>query len=494
MLETLSRRMMGRYIPGPFDDAEGSDLRTRCRLIASGVRHFPDKQDFEHIEEEGCHEMQSYLHRPTGLLYRHTFHTVIPFELEFPMVLRDWQQRASRLSAAAKRKRLIACFYDMRSGYAQHPAHAPMLPPEELVECAELLNTASGTYIDLLYITESESSPGIVERLHENVLHISISPGDTAFVYRYIAAHLSFSITAICRKVWRRCQKWLWRVESSNQDTTLTLKVMGKKVASFTEPLAQEYYKKKYILLHKKDIRILALGSSHANRGLNPMLMPEPTVNLGTTSQDLYQSYHLLRYALRKRPGIQKVLLFYAPFSPGYNISHSSEKFRAAYVHRLFDIAPFQADPVIEPHDRFPYWARARVQTVYADHNPLFAVKKQPTAEIQQRATKHMEFGSSRSMLSYLESISEYLLQTNRSLYIIIPPFSKDYKEALSDSTWLRAQDALCHSSVSVISYLDDPDFLPHDFSDSDHLNAYGAIKLTRKIARDIGRSNVSEQ
>lgn len=269
----------------------------------------------------------------------------------------------------------------------------------------------------------------------------------------------------------------------------MRLKFCGIVVYKVKNPLIMEYYKKRHVLETKPNLSTIILGSSHGNRGVNTTLMEEPTVNLATTSQDLYQGYHLLKYAVQRRPTIKKVVLCFAPFSHGYNISYSSEKYRTAMLQTVFDIKPFQHDSTISKrwYNQVP---KRFLQNISpdSDNNPLQDTQPLDSVKVRERATKHVEFATNNSMDVWLQKIIDFTREHSIELHLVIPPYTDMYKQYFNSTTFDAVYEMCKKCGVEYHSFLDDTDFVPDDFHDSDHLNISGATKFTAKINTILGR------
>lgn len=269
----------------------------------------------------------------------------------------------------------------------------------------------------------------------------------------------------------------------------MRLKFCGIVVYKVKNPLIMEYYKKRHVLETKHGISTIILGSSHGNRGVITTLMDEPTVNLATTSQDLYQGYHLLKYAVQQHPAIKKVVLCFAPFSYGYNISHSSEKYRTAMLQTVFGILPFQQDLTISKrwYNKMPKRFLENISPD-SDNNPLVGHIPLESDKVRERAIKHTEFATNNSMDVWLDKIIDFSHVHKIDLYIVVPPYADMYKQYLGPDIFEPLHEKCRKYGIKYHCFLDDTDFNLDDFYDSDHLNISGATKLTAKINTMLGR------
>lgn len=64
-----------------------------------------------------------------------------------------------------------------------------------------------------------------------------------------------------------------------------------------------------YFENHKSEIKILALGSSHFERGINPMFLDWPTLNLGNSGQRINENYDLYKHFIKQLPQLKLVIV-----------------------------------------------------------------------------------------------------------------------------------------------------------------------------------------
>lgn len=191
----------------------------------------------------------------------------------------------------------------------------------------------------------------------------------------------------------------------------------------------------------------------------------------------------MFKYALKNSKTIRNVVLFFSPFSSGFNISKSSEKYRTAFMKTVFEIEPYIKDLSISK--RFykkPCWFFFYDFSICSDNNPLFGIKNFLEEDVKQRVLKHNDFAKNTEMNEYLIKIIELAKEKNINLYIVIPPYTNTYKKFVNKNVFDSVKKISNEKEISLFSFYEDSDFNDNDFSDSDHLNIDGAIKLTRKI------------
>lgn len=480
-----------RMFSGPFDWMYGSNFKTRCDILVSKFENYFNKEDLEFKEYRESNKMVTYRNKRTNLHYNHDFHSDLPFDYEYYFVKEKYDRRINRLlQKIANSEKVLICYGDLANTTTGAKSDA------EIVECVKKLNEVyAPTRIEMLYVKHNpqmKSGEVTFKSLNE---HITIAETTTITGIPGVKEDCTKSMKAVLKfikkpKENRFCISNIlnkfYKVKENNKG--IKIKFCGITIFKLKKPLILEYYKKKFVFEQKENVQTIVLGSSHANRGINSMFMKQPTVNLATTSQDLYQSYHMLEYALKNCSTIKNVILFYAPFSSGFNISRSSEKYRTAFMEIVFGIKPFQKDKNI-PKKAFKKPAKYFFKdfTFKSDNNPLFKNENYDEETVKQRAQKHIEFAKNNSMNEYLIKIINLAKEKNINLHIAVPPYTKMYKKYISADIFNSLETICNEHKITYLSFYEDKDFEDNDFSDSDHLNIFGSIKLTNKINKFIG-------
>lgn len=475
-----------RMFSGPFDWMYGSNFKTRCDILISKFDNYFNKEDLEFKEYREANKMVTYRNTRTDIHYNHDFHSDLPFDYEYDIVKEKYERRINRLlKIISKAKKVLICYGDLAN------TKGGASSDNEIIECVKKLNEVyAPAHIDMLYIRHNpKMKDGEVtfKSLNE---HITIAETTTITGIPGVKEDCTKSMKAVLKfikkpKENRFCISNIlnkfYKVKENNKG--IKIKFCGITIFKLKFPLVLEYYKKKFVLEQKKNIQTIALGSSHGNRGLNSMFMSQPTVNLCTTSQDLYQSYKMFEYALKNCSTIKNVILFYSPFSSGFNISHSSEKYRTAFMKTVFGIKPYKEDNSINKK-LYKKASKCFLKniSIKADNNPLFESEELIEEEIKKRALKHMDFAQNDTMKEFLIKIIELAKQKDIKLYCVIPPYTEMYKKYISTDFKKKLKDICNQYGISFISFYKDKDFNDSDFCDADRLNIHGSIKLTKKI------------
>lgn len=481
-----------RMFSGPFDWMYGASFKTRCDMLENKFKNYFNKDDFEFLYYRENNEMAAYRNKKSGMVYNHDFRSDLPFDYMFDSIKEKYKRRIDRLLSTLERSKSALIVYGDLSDTINGATD------EEMRQCLDKINRVfAPTKIDLLYVRYNpRMKDGSVNWSYpaENIMiaecnsynPANASPKDISM--RAVLKNISKPSSIIKSSFFNKIKKKVFRLKKSARG--IRFKIFGITVIRCKTQLLLEYINKKHVFDEKENLTNIILGSSHANRGLNSMFMSQPTVNLATTSQDLYESFHLCKFAVENKPSVKNVILFYAPFSCGYNISHSSEKYRAAYLDRIFKIKPFQEDKAIEPFYKKRHLKLFNDNSINADNNPLYDSPEIVEDDVKIRAEKHVELSQAKTMIPWLEKTANFLQEHHVNLYVIIPPYTEFYKKCLPSNIFDDLYDFCSRKNVSLTSFLDDESFTLDDFYDGDHLNFIGAIKLTNKISNlvEVGK------
>ena len=87
----------------------------------------------------------------------------------------------------------------------------------------------------------------------------------------------------------------------------------------------------------------------------------------------------------------------------------------------------------------------------------------------------------------YTEKLIQLAKKNNVNVYVVIPPFSQDYKSSIPEYNELFSGIIqLCNkNNVKLISFYNSSEYTNEYFYDTDHLNLNGAKKFTKEL-KDI--------
>lgn len=289
--------------------------------------------------------------------------------------------------------------------------------------------------------------------------------------------------------------KWYAFLPRNIRKRIKTRKVMGAPIFAKMTPLLFEC--SKISLFRRIQIRnkalqtkTLVLGSSHAKCG---WITQDNELNLGVDSQDLYYSYFLYHKYSELMPDLKNIILFYAVFSPGFDVEYTAHFYSAVAHHTYLGIPYHNEDQNIminfgsfERCIKKNHFSVLKEVEKLSDKYTGESFRKISDSNIKLTAQNHYKNNKRPIQESiYLENMLKEIQQKNQKLFIVIPPFSPVYKSVLPkekeifDEIYKMKQN---NSNVDILSFYDSDIFSNEDFSDYEHLNENGAEKLSSLV------------
>ena len=190
-----------------------------------------------------------------------------------------------------------------------------------------------------------------------------------------------------------------------------------------------------------------------------------------------------MQYCLEQKIPVTKVILFWAPFSSGYDIQNSSEKFRAAILKYVFGIKPEKKFDE-ETRRVFDVLSNLQYKEYPAkDFNPL---QGKTTLEFNKvRVELHVKLAEKTNMMKYLRRIARLSKREGIRIFVVIPPFSDRYLGFFPADIFAKISWFCRKHDLRLITFRSD-DFSGNHFFDDDHLNIEGANIMTQAIYREI--------
>lgn len=245
--------------------------------------------------------------------------------------------------------------------------------------------------------------------------------------------------------------------------------------------------------LHANDIFTIALRGSGADYGIVGN-SDNRIYNLGLTSSDLYAAYHMYLSTLKSLPQLKNIVLFYSVSCCGLDLIKTIEKYRQVVYSYIFQFPlPHNAD-INSKYVRYIQNKVDKVSKAYATNlsNRFWGYDKKTAymkVNANVRIISHMrENRREPNQLSYLKELASTIQNDNRHLYVVLPPYRKDYltllppKEILYKS--LYSLDL--PENTSIVDFHDSHLFSDLDFGDTDHMSSSGAEKLTNLLLEYI--------
>ncbi len=258
----------------------------------------------------------------------------------------------------------------------------------------------------------------------------------------------------------------------------------------------------KYILMAKIKFEknyqksdTLILGSSHMFFG-----WCGGGVNLTISSQDLYNSYQLYRFANNKMKNLKNIVISFSVFSPGFDLQKTKLGGDCVAYKQIFGI-DYQSLKVstekgflnlereIDKEVRRKLRAKWLLNAITKNPYPKKNVKKNfQTEDVKKRTEGHLKNNVRKpDQMQYFLKLLDETYQNKQKVFVVVTPVMKIFRDCLppKEQLFKKATETCAKfPHVEFLDFYDCEEFLPNMFLDPDHVNKQGAILLTEKILR----------
>ena len=247
-------------------------------------------------------------------------------------------------------------------------------------------------------------------------------------------------------------------------------------------------------------IEILCLGSSHTFYGINPVYFSMKGYNAACISQTFDYDKKILEKYIHAMPALRYVIIPVSYFSFFDKIAENKENWRLAYYSLSMQLEKpnIFSDYMIfnsVRQDLVPYWLGHGnpVPVNEAGYGTDYSFDKRnknldKTGAVRAKLYTMPNLGlHQEEMKNHLEDMIRLCESRNITVVLLVPPAHQSYREHLNQqqlSLMYSLIDSVRQQHKNVIFYdaLLDPEYVTDDFCDADHLNEYGAEKLTERI------------
>lgn len=262
-------------------------------------------------------------------------------------------------------------------------------------------------------------------------------------------------------------------------------------------------YKHEWMNENSAKVKILNLGSSHGFSGIKPNLFSKYAFNLAFVSQDLkYDKFLYDTYAVQC-DSLEYLILPISYMSQRTNMENSVENWRIKGYHIYMDCKFYRYglfyNLELTSKDKlysiFDMLLLHEVSFMNCDSlgwgtNYKLELRKdewQKTglAACQRHTIFSYEYIEDNKR--YLKDIINDCAKRDIKVILLTTPTYKSYYELL-DASQLTEMEEICirfdekYENVVYLNWLKHSDFTEDDFFDADHLNEYGAEKLTKML------------
>lgn len=258
----------------------------------------------------------------------------------------------------------------------------------------------------------------------------------------------------------------------------------------------QMLYSKLEGLKNFDEIKTLILGSSHLQNGY---IAEEGEYNFAISSQDLYYGYNL--YKKLNNPSLKNIVIAFSVFTPGLSIIKTQcADFCVPYKVLLGIDYQNQEDAknkkLYEIEDFVKKEAEGFIKSVslpknYRGNHIWYPHKKFNAQKARERALKHYKNNQrENNQMNFCVNLLNDTCANGQKIYFVLPPVTKSYRDALpkKDIVFKDLYNLVkAYDHAKILDYYDTDHFDERaDFTNEDHLNKKGAIKLSALIRRDI--------
>ncbi len=289
--------------------------------------------------------------------------------------------------------------------------------------------------------------------------------------------------------------------EYKNNEKIKKFNLLGLKICFVSsilkDPTIFDIDIKKYkgLLNNKSKINTVVLGSSHARDGFVPSL---EMFNLANSSQDLYRIYRLYDWLTRNNfSNLRNIVVYYDVFHPGFKLEKTCEAYKCIPYRYLFNIQyNGELNKALSKFEKKArkYFECNSVEARNYCGESLRNVFHDPNTIVSELVAKHLKNNRrSDNQNVYLEKLIAKALSNQHNVYIVLPPYKKEYNDCLPNQNDIFKDLFLLiqkYPKVKLLNYQYCINFNSNDFDDIDHLSISGAEKLTKLIKEEIKKEN----
>lgn len=264
-------------------------------------------------------------------------------------------------------------------------------------------------------------------------------------------------------------------------------------------------FKKNYLDEHAAELEALFLGSSHAYFGIDVTAVSMKAFNAAMTSQSIDYDLKILKKYEDELVNLKYIVLPISYFSLFSSLDDERDQYLKNYAIYYGVDVPAGLGNNSELFGQKGFSLVAKLKAGYlsnespihcdefgsylvsevADENKLLETAKNAV----ERHTK--DINKLIRGMQVLDSIIEHAEAKEISVILYTPPAHNYYVNCLDDLQLWSTIDAaesqtLNHKDVYYFNFLMDGQFGADDFSDADHLNSKGALKLTKLLYEKI--------
>ncbi len=272
-------------------------------------------------------------------------------------------------------------------------------------------------------------------------------------------------------------------------------------------------YKATWLDEHAQDVECIVLGSSHTHAGVQPKYFPMNTFNAAHSSQPLLYDFEILNKYEQEMSSLQYIILPISYFSLQHAFDDSKEHWKNKYYiiyYKLYN------KNFLKNNELFPMntsmWEKLAKYILFQDNanNAMLGISDSlgwlTNYTLDKRSDKWLESGLTAAKrhtwltndsqlletnIAYIHAIIEIATRHNAKVILLNTPTHEVYRKHLNAEQWQLMNNvcdsiALAHENVYRLNYFSDSTFVDDDFFDADHLNEYGAKRLSIMLSNAL--------
>ena len=267
-------------------------------------------------------------------------------------------------------------------------------------------------------------------------------------------------------------------------------------------------YKNQWLTENSKNLKILTLGSSHGFFGIQPTEFSKLAFNAGHVSQSLLFDEFIFDKFLPQMDSLEYVILpisYFAIRSKG--LQNGDESWRVKNYTIYYDCPYFKYQPKFAL-ECYHFAPKETLKAIFTkvNHRGCDSLGRGTDYTLEARSDdwqtagsvamkRHTKVNYSQSdvakNLSHINHIVEVCMNRGIKVILLTTPTYHTYYEVLNKDQleqMIRCCNAIAnnHENVIYLNWLKHSSFDENDFYDADHLNEFGAVKLTNLLNYEI--------
>ncbi len=267
-------------------------------------------------------------------------------------------------------------------------------------------------------------------------------------------------------------------------------------------------YKATWLDEHAQDVECIVLGSSHAYYGIQPTYFTCNTFNAAHVSQSLNFDNHILGKYESNMDALKYVILPISYFTLASSLEQGDEAWRVTkYVlyydspidkkYHHYELKPLNIN-TLKRLGRFLIKGKNTISIDslgwgigYSFDKKSEDWKSSGAVAAKRHTKKSIDQERVHTNIAHIDNIIEIANRHHAKVVLLNTPTHKVYQEHLNEEQWQLMNNvcdsiALAHKNVYRLNYFSDSTFIDDDFFDADHLNEYGAKRLSIMLSNDL--------